>query len=139
MQKWDPLRDIFILRERVNKLFEDVSSRAGGRDSGVWTPAVDVYETPGEFIVTAELPEVPEPDINIRIEENTLRISGERSPHREGKNYHQVERCYGPFLRSFALPATVDKDNIKATLRDGILKIVLPKKDGEQPKQIDIK
>ena len=62
-----------------------------------------------------------------------------KRPDRKGKNYHQVERRYGPFLRSFVLPSIVDKDDIKATLKDGILKVILSKKDGEPAKHLDIK
>ncbi len=139
MEKWDPLRDIFSLRERVNKLFEDAPLGDGRVDSAAWVPAIDVYETPVEFIVRAELPGVREPDISIRIEDNTLRMIGKRKSYREGRSYHQVERCYGYFSRSFALPAVVDKDTVKATLKDGILEITLSRKNEGPPKYIEIK
>ncbi|MBI3592965.1 MAG: Hsp20/alpha crystallin family protein [Nitrospirae bacterium] len=139
MGKWDPVKDVFSLRERVNRLFEDVPSRPGEVEPVVWAPVVDIYETPEEFVVTAELPDVNETDINIRVEDNMLRISGERRSHREGKSYYQVERYSGVFSRSFILPSTVDRNSIKATLKDGILNIVLPKKAEELPKHIEIK
>lgn len=138
MDRWDPLRDIFALQARVNRLFEDVSAPPGERYADVWTPAVDIYETAGEFVVKAELPDLREEDIAITVEDNLLRISGERPSAREGKRYHQMERYCGAFSRSFMLPAIVDRENIKATLKDGILNIVLPKKSSAAPKHIEI-
>ncbi|MBA4348490.1 MAG: heat-shock protein Hsp20 [Thermodesulfovibrio sp.] len=139
MEKWDSLKDIFSLRERINKIFEDTQTRTGEGKSAGWIPVVDIYETPAEFVVKAELPEVKNPDINIKVEGNILRISGERTLQREGRNYHQVERPYGVFSRTFILPVTVDHENIKANLEDGILEIILPKKEEEMPRHIEIK
>ncbi len=139
MDKWDPLKDIFSLRDRVNKLFEDSPARAGRAGAAAWMPVVDFYENIEGFVALAELPGVAESDISIEVEDSTLRISGDRKPHREGKNYHQVERCSGVFSRSFLLPASVDKENIKAALKDGMLKITLPKRNDELPKCIEIK
>lgn len=138
MEKWDPLRDIFSLRERMNKLFDDAALKDKGTDSPAWVPVMDIYETPGAFVVTAELPGVRESDIAIRVEGNILRIAGRRTPCREGRSYHQVERCYGDFSRSFLLPAMVDTDMVKATLKDGILEVTLLKKSGEPSKHIEI-
>lgn len=134
MEKWDP----FSLRERINKFFE-VTHSGRYANSPAWIPVVDIYETPEEFVVKAELPEVTEPDIHITVEGNILRISGERRFNCEGRSYYQVERTYGSFSRSFLLPGDVDHDNIKATLNDGILRIVLPKKVKDFPRHIDIK
>lgn len=138
MDRWDPLRDIFSLRARVNRLFEEVSSPTGERCADVWAPAVDVYETREEFVVKAELPGLREEDITITVEDNLLRLGGERTSARAGKRYYQVEREWGAFSRSFVLPEIVDRANIKATLKDGILNIVLPKKSAAAPKNIEI-
>ncbi|MCL5061958.1 MAG: Hsp20/alpha crystallin family protein [Nitrospirae bacterium] len=135
MEKWDPLS----LRERINKLFEVSQASSGLPDSPTWAPVVDIYETSEEFVVKAELPEVTESNMNITVEGNVLMIGGERKFHCEGRSYYQVERAYGGFSRSFLLPADVDKDNITATLNDGILKIVLPKKVKDLPRHIEIK
>ncbi|BCB96712.1 molecular chaperone [Dissulfurispira thermophila] len=135
MEKWDP----FSLRERINKLFEASQTNRGITDSSTWMPALDIYETPEEFVVKAELPEVTESDINIIVEGNILRISGERRFSCEGRSYYQAERPYGAFFRSFHLPFDVDKDNIRAVLNDGILKIILPKNVKDLPKHIEIK
>jgi HSP20 family protein len=138
MEKQDPLSDFLSLRDRINRLFEDSQSKTWKEKSSVWMPIVDIYETSDEFVVIAELPEVRESDVDIRIEGNILRISGKRKFYCEGRNYHQVERSYGSFSRSFVLPEIVDHDNIKASLNDGILKIILSKK-AEFAKHIEIK
>ena len=139
MEKWDPRRDIFSLRERMNKLFEDASCRAERVDCASWLPVVDICETEEGFVVTAELPEVRERDISIGVEGHILRISGERRLHREGKSYHQVERHYGAFSRSFMLPSELDAGGMERSLKDGILKLVLPRKTEELPARIEIK
>lgn len=139
MGKEDALKDIFSLRERVNKLFEDAASRTGAPECAALKPLVDIYEAAGEFVVTAELPGVLEADVNIKVENNMLKISGERKSHKEGRSYHQLERCRGVFSRSFVLPSVVDAGCIKAAFRDGILKVTLPKKSEELPKHIEIK
>jgi HSP20 family protein len=90
-------------------------------------------------VVKAELPEVSESSLNITVEGNVLRISGERKFHCEGRSYYQVERAYGTFSRSFHLPSDADQENIRAVLNDGILKIVLPKKVKDLPRHIEIK
>lgn len=135
MEKWDP----FPLRERINKLFEVSQTSKGLTDSPAWVPVVDIYETSEDFVVKAELPEVTESSLKITIEGNALRISGERKFHCEGRSYYQVERTSGTFLRSFHLPSDVDRENIRAVLNDGILKIVLPKKVKDLPRHIEIK
>ncbi|MEW5745675.1 MAG: Hsp20/alpha crystallin family protein [Nitrospirota bacterium] len=138
MDRWDPFRDILWLRARGNRLFEETFPQPGEQASALWVPAIDICETPGEFVVMAELPEVSESDIALTVEDNTLRISGKRRSRREGRSYYQMERQSGVFSRSFILPAIINKNNIKATLKDGILNVVLPKKAEAMPKQIEI-
>ena len=139
MDKNDPIEDIFALRERINKIFANAHEKARGESSVGWRPVVDIYETPEMFVVKADVPEAKESDIAINVQGDQLRITGERRLQREGRHYHQVERCYGRFSRSFILPEVVDKDAIQATLKDGILKVILPKKALESPKPIEIK
>jgi HSP20 family protein len=131
MNSWDPFRDFLSVQERVNRLFENALG-AGGEDTtsgGTWSPAVDICETESEYVVKAELPEVKRSDIDIRIRGNTLTIEGERKLRRTVmEGYHRLERIYGRFRRSFLLPGALDQDSITASLKDGILKIVLPKK-----------
>jgi HSP20 family protein len=143
MNKWDPLKDLLSIRERMNRLFEDTLGSGEGSSeivsAGTWSPVVDIYETGTEFIVKAEVPEVQQSDIDIRVKDTMITIEGERNVHRSMmEGYHRIERAYGKFQRSFLLPGLVDKEGIKATLRDGVLKIVLPKKDIVITKQIEI-
>jgi HSP20 family protein len=131
MSSWDPFKDLLSIQERVNRLFEDATG-SGGQDplaGGTWSPVVDICETETEYLVRAEVPEVKRSDIDIRVRGNTLTIEGERKLRRTGmEGYHRLERVYGRFQRSFLLPGSVDQDSITALLKDGILKIVLPKK-----------
>jgi HSP20 family protein len=142
--RWTPLSELTTMQEKVNKLFEDVIKSPYRSDEGfalaAWAPAVDVYETDKEIVLKAELPEMQEKDIGIKVEDNNLIVSGERRMEKEVKeeNYHRIERSYGSFHRSFALPSTVDRENIKASYKDGVLKVILPKKEEAKPKQIKI-
>ncbi len=111
MDKWDA----FSLRERINKLFEVSHASKGMMDSPTWVPVVDIYETPEEFVVKAELPEVTESSLNITVEGNVLKISGERKFHCEGRSYYQVERTYGTFFEVILLPRMLDRDNYKSS------------------------
>ncbi|MBI3941311.1 MAG: Hsp20/alpha crystallin family protein [Acidobacteria bacterium] len=145
IQRWDPLRDLVSLQDRMNKLFEDSMSRsrAGGDDAIVaaaWAPAVDIYETDKEIVIKAELPEIDKKDLEVRIENNTLTIRGERRLESETKkeNYHRIERSYGTFARSFGLPDAVDPEAVDATFRDGILKLVLHKRSETRARSIKI-
>jgi len=141
--RWDPFRDLITLREKMNRLFEETySSRPDDRDliSSTWTPSVDIYEKENTLILCAELPGIKEDDIEIRIEDNTLTLKGERNFEKETKeeNYHRVERAYGTFQRSFSLPLYIDQDKIKAEHEDGILKISMPKKSELKPRSVKI-
>jgi HSP20 family protein len=142
--RWTPFRELTTMQERMNKLFEDVMKSPHRSDEGLsnpnWAPAVDIYETDKEIVMKAELPEMQEKDIEIKVEDNILILSGERRMEKEVKeeNYHRIERAYGSFNRSFTLPRTVDRENIKASYKDGVLKVLLPKKEEVKPKQIKI-
>ena len=142
--RWTPFRELSTMQERMNKLFEDVMRSPNRAEEGfavaAWAPAVDIYETDKEIVMKAELPEMQEKDIEIKVEDNILIVAGERRMEKEVKeeHYHRIERSYGSFHRSFTLPHTVDRDNIKASYKDGVLKVVLPKKEEAKPKQIKI-
>ena len=142
--RWDPFRDLVTLREKMNRLFEDIYPAQGEeRDLLVssWTPAVDIYETEHELFLTAELPGIEDNDIEIKIEDNTLTLKGERKFEKETKkeNYHRVERSYGSFYRSFSIPAYIDQDKIKAEHEQGILKVSLQKKHDLKPRKIEVR
>src|SRR5262249_29959154 len=122
----------------------DESYRGRGEDDwalgGSWAPVVDIYEKDGNIVLKAELPGVDPKDVDIRLENNTLTLKGERKFDREvsKENYHRGERAYGAFTRSFALPNVVDQNNIKAEYKDGVLQMTLPKREEAKPKQIAI-
>jgi HSP20 family protein len=137
----DPFRNLSTLQEQVNRLFE--TSFKGNADNSAlttWAPAVDIYETENELVIKADLPEVPEKDIDVRLENNMLTIRGERRFEQDVKedNYLRVERAYGSFSRTFSLPNTVNTEAIQANYKDGALKVVLPKRAESKPKQVKI-
>lgn len=141
--RWDPFRDLATLRERMNRFFEEAyTSRGEEKDmiASSWNPSVDIYETENELVLKAEVPGVDENDIELKIEDSTLTLKGERKFEKETKeeNYHRLERSYGSFYRSFTLPRNIDQDKIKAESENGILKITMPKKAELKPKTVKI-
>lgn len=141
--RWDPFRDLVTLREKMNRLFEEAFTSQGEEKNlmaGTWTPSVDIYETENELVLTAEVPGINEKDIEIKIEDNTLTLQGERKFEKETKeeNYHRVERSYGSFYRSFTLPNYIDQDKIQAEHENGILKITMPKRAELKPKKVKV-
>ena len=139
--RWEPFRNLSTLQEQVNRLFE--TSFKGNADNSAlttWAPAVDIYETENELVIKADLPEVAEKDVDVRVENNMLTIRGERKFEQNVKedNYLRVERAYGSFSRSFSLPNTVNTEAIEANYKDGVLKVVLPKRAESKPKQVKI-
>ena len=129
---WDPLRELTGLKDRLNRLFESAMRRGGvpgSSDLSGWSPAIDLREEAGAFLLTAEIPGVPRQDVTLRVEGRTVIVEGERrsgGPTR-GAELLRMERSYGPFSRSFALPAGVDPAKSRATLRQGVLEIRMPK------------
>jgi HSP20 family protein len=144
--RFDPFRDLVGLQERMNRLFDESFrgiGRTGGDEwalGGSWAPAVDIYEHEGNIVLKAEVPGVDPKDVDVRIENNTLTLRGERKWDNEVNqdSYHRVERSYGAFTRSFTLPTVVDQDKIKAEFKDGLLRVTLPKREEAKPKQINI-
>jgi len=141
--RWDPFRDLITLREKMNRLFEDAfTSRTEEKDliSRSWSPAVDIFETENELVLTAEVPGIEDKDIEIKIEDNTLSLKGERKFEKETKeeNYHRIERAYGSFYRSFTLPTYIDQDKIRAEHQNGVLKITMPKKAELKPRKVKV-
>ena len=138
--RWDPFRSLNTFNEQVNRLLGENFAPSGETALANWSPAVDIYETEGELVVKADLPDVNEKDIDIRVENNTLTIRGER--HFEEKvnkdNYLRVERSYGTFARSFSLPNTVNTEGIHADYHNGLLTVHMPKREESKPKQVKI-
>ena len=142
LTRWDPFREFTTLQERMNRLLRD-SSGEGREESLITTnfaPAVDVYEDEHNVTLKIEVPGIDEKDIDVRIENNTLTVHGERKFEKEEKeeNFRRVERQYGSFTRSFTLPNTVDSDKVSANYDKGVLKITLAKKAEAKPKQIKV-
>jgi HSP20 family protein len=141
--KYNPLRDLRTMQEQMNRLLNlSWNHELAGEDikEGIWQPAVDIYETEESIVIKAELPDVDQKDIEVRIEDNTLTIKGERKHEGDVKkeNYHRIERYFGSFQRSFSLPTTIRQENVSAVCDKGVLTITLPKKEETKPKQINI-
>ena len=144
LTRFYPYRELNTLQERVNRLFHESFSSSEGRDESLATsnfaPAVDVYEDEHSVTLKIEVPGIDEKDIDVRIENRTLTVHGERKFEKEEKeeNYRRVERQYGSFSRTFTLPNTVDTENVSADYEKGVLKIKLTKKAEAKPKQIRV-
>ena len=142
LTRGEPFREFNTLQDRINRVFRE--SYAGNQDDSLTTstfaPAVDVYEDEHKVALKIEVPGIDEKDIDVRVENNTLTVHGERKIEKEEKeeNYRRVERQYGSFTSTFTLPQTVDTENVSATYDKGVLKIALPKKAEAKPKQIKI-
>ncbi len=141
--KWDPLRDLLSIQDRMNRLFEQTLSRSRsdeGMAASTWSPAVDIYETPETIVMKAELPGLAREDIEIHVRDNTLTLKGERrfAKDVQQENYLRIERVYGAFQRNFTLPATIQQDKIHAIFKDGVLELTLPKAEAAKPKKVVI-
>jgi HSP20 family protein len=141
---WRPFREVSRLRNEMDRLWDDYfgpGRRALRPLEEAWLPLVDVSETGDKIAVKAEIPGMEAKDIEISMVGDTLTLKGEKKAEREEKeeNYHMVERSYGSFSRTMKLPATVDPDGVEATYKNGVLTVVLPKKEEVKPKAIEIK
>jgi HSP20 family protein len=141
LTRWAPFRGINTLNDQVNRLLED-SFRGNSTDSSLtsWAPAVDIYETENELVVTADLPGINEKDLDVRVENNMLTIRGERKMEKSVNedNVLRTERAYGSFSRSFSLPNTVNSEAIKADYQHGVLTVKMPKREESKPKQVKV-
>ena len=127
----DPFR---LFEDTVNQVFNQPST------ARPWTPAVDIQETENEVVLKADLPDVNEKEIDIRIEDGTLSLKGERKFNKETKEggFHRIERSYGSFARYFALPDSVNPEAVRAEYKNGVLTVSLAKKEAAKPKQIKV-
>ncbi|MGA3011434.1 MAG: Hsp20/alpha crystallin family protein [Terracidiphilus sp.] len=139
--RWDPFREVVALQNRVNSLFRDLNEGDDPVAAASFVPAVDIYEDAQKVMLKLEVPGVDQKDLDVRIEDHTLTVKGERKFESEEKeqNFHRIERRYGSFYRAFTLPSTVDTENVAASYNAGVLKLELKKKPEAQPKQIEIK
>jgi HSP20 family protein len=141
--KYNPLRELRGMQEQMNRLLNlSWNHDLTGEDlkEGLWQPAVDIYETADAIVIKAELPDVDQKDIEVRIADNTLTLKGERKHEGEVKkeNYHRIERYFGSFQRNFSLPTNIQQDNVSASCDKGVLTITLPKIEETKPKQIKV-
>ncbi len=140
--RYNPFSELRAMQEQMNRLLDLAWSKEQGEElrEGVWQPLVDIYEDSETVVIKAELPGMEQKDIEVKIENNTLVLRGERKHDQEiqKENYHRIERFYGTFQRSFSLPQTVDQEKVQATCDKGVLTVILPKKEETKPKQITV-
>ena len=141
--RWEPFAEMADLRQEMDQVFGDFFGRTPSSmaaTEAIWSPLVDIHETKDSFLLKAELPGVKQEDIQVSVEGDTLTIRGERRRETEVKEdqYQRIERSYGRFERNILLPSVVDPDRVKATYRDGVLEIQLPKKEEAKPKEIKV-
>jgi HSP20 family protein len=143
LTRWDPLRDVATMQNRINRFVRESYGPEGPEEALITTsfaPPVDIYEDEHTIAVKMEVPGIDEKDIDVRIENTTLTVHGERKMEKEEKeeNFRRVERQYGSFTRSFTLPSSVDTGQVSANYEKGVLKIELAKKAEAKPKQIKV-
>src|SRR5919202_3800375 len=141
--RYDPFRDLRSLQDEVNRLFSTSLGRGfddEGLARGTWMPTVDIYENKDSIVLEAELPGMNREDFELTIENNTLTLRGERRFEKkdEADNYHRVERAYGAFTRSFTLPQTVSTEGATAEYKNGVLRVVLRKREEVKARRIEI-
>jgi HSP20 family protein len=139
--RFQPVRGISTLQDQFNRLFsETFHNQAEESAVTAWAPAVDIYETANELVVKADLPDVNEKDIDVRVENNLLTIRGERKLEKSvsEESYLRIERTYGAFSRSFSLPNTVSAEAIGAEYKNGTLTVTLPKREESKPRQVKV-
>lgn len=143
-QQWNPLQDLMVLQDRMNRLFEDATQRRSQADGNAgdeferadWTPASDIYETESGYLIAMDLPGIDREALEIDINDNRLVVKGTRAI---AESRHRTERPKGKFLRTYSVPGSVDQAKIAAEYKDGVLQISLPKRTEQKPKKIDIK
>jgi HSP20 family protein len=130
----DPLQGFRLFEDAVTRLMSEP------RTGRPWSPAVDILETEDALVLKADLPDVNISEIDIRVENQTLTLRGHRKFEKDenAKGYHRIERSYGEFVRSFAIPSTVDTEKVSADYRNGVLSITLPKKEAAKPRQVKV-
>jgi len=140
LSKWEPFRDMLSLRADMDRLFKSLFGEVPEEREGFWAPVMDIEEDNDNIMVKAEIPGMKKEDIKVSVRNNVLMISGERKQEKEIKNktYHRIERYYGKFSRTIALPSEVETDKIKASYKDGVLMVILPKPESKKPQQIDV-
>ena len=140
LSRWEPFRDLVSLRTDFDRLFNTFFESMPEDSERFWAPAIDIEENNGNLMVKAELPGMKREDIKVSVRDNVLHLTGERKMEKETKDktLHRIERCFGKFSRTIELPSSVDADKVKASYKDGVLSITLPKPEEFKPKHIDV-
>jgi HSP20 family protein len=141
--KFEPFSNLMTAQREFDRLFKEAFTPFFGESelsTRTWAPPVDIYETENDIVLTAELPGVDPKNVDVKVEDSTLYLKGERKFEKEVKNenYHRVERSYGSFARSFSLPNSINSDKVKAEFKDGLLTLTLPKREESKPRTIKI-
>ena len=142
--RWQPYGAVASLQDSINRLFHDAFPRSLGEEDyavSAWKPVVDIYDKDDAVVIHAELPGIKKEDVSIEVKDNVLTIKGDRAEVKEVNedSYFRKERIFGSFQRSFTLPSAINPENIKASFKDGVLQIEIPKPEEQKPKQIEIK
>jgi HSP20 family protein len=141
--RWDPFRELLTIQDRMNRLFQDGLARHPGQENieaGQWSPPVDILETRERIVLRADLPGMEQNEIELKVDDNVLVLRGERRFPADVRpeDYHRAERPHGLFVRSFSLPVSIDQSAIRATHKNGVLEVTLPKKQETQAKAIRV-
>ena len=142
--KWDPFRDVAELQNRINRMFDESFGRSHESDDEMnlraWRPAVDIYEIENGIVLAVELPGVSKKSVSVEVKDDVLTLKGERllDPEIKDENYYRKERSFGKFNRSFSLQETIKPDLIKASFKNGVLTVEIPRPEEEKPKQITV-
>jgi HSP20 family protein len=142
LARWEPFHGVSDIQQEMNRLFDTFFGRPATLQMAerTWMPAVDMYETKDDVVVTFELPGIREKEVSVSITGDVLTVKGERKWDEElnDQGYHRMERVYGKFERSVPLPVPAQADKVKATYRDGVLEVKLPKAEEVKPKEIKV-
>ena len=141
--RWEPFRELTALQDEMGRWMNVLSggtATPGNGHTSTWLPAVDVWETDSELVLSFDLPGIPEDKIAVELDDNVLTVSGERERTQEhsSERFYRFERRYGNFSRSVTLPAGVTEDDISANYKDGVLEVRVPKPEEQKPKRIQV-
>ena len=142
--RWDPFRDVEVLQDRINRIFNESFGRSRNLDDEVslsdWRPPVDIYETAGGIVLKVELPGINKDDVSVEVKDNVLTLKGERllDPEIKDEHYYRKERSFGKFNRSFSLQEPLKPDLIKASFKNGVLTVEIPRSEEEKSKQVTV-
>lgn len=142
--KWDPFRNVAALQDRINRIFEDSFSRAAGSEDEMssygWRPSVDIYEDAAGIVIKADLPGVEREEVSVEVKDNLLTLKGKRKQDADSADecYFCQERNFGQFQRTFTLQYNIDPEKIKASFKNGVLKVSVPEPEEEQPRKIRV-